>query len=484
MLLGLDIGTSAVKAALVRDGVLIETASAELTVLSPRPGWSEQRADQWWDGVRAALGKLQTPLGDVRGIGLSGQMHAALVLDSDREPIRPAMLWNDNRATAESVALARAVPDIGQIAGVPPLPGLTAPKLAWLAAHAPEDHARIAHVLLAKDFIALQLTGEIGTDMSDAAGTLLLDQAARAWSTEIAAAVQVDPAWLPPLHEATEVIGHVTASCADATGLPKGCPVVMGGGDTAVGAVAVGVTEPGRGAISMGTSGQIFVATDRYRPNPDAFLHAFAHALPARWFQMAAMLNGARPLAWMAAKMGLQVGAMLELAARADLDRIPTFLPYLTGERSPHGDPHIRAAFYGMDDATTQGELARAVVEAVAFSFADGAASFGAGLDDVPHLLALGGGARSDMLLQTIADATGVTLGRALDAAAGPAMGAARLAGVGAGALSLSDLAQQPDVADWFEPAPTPDPRLRARLDRYRALYAALKPLARVSADG
>jgi len=476
MHLGIDIGTSAVKLAVMRDGRVIEQSSADLSVASPRPGWSEQDPQAWWTAIGAAARKLSTDLGGVTGVGLSGQMHGAVLLDAQHRPLRPAILWNDSRAVAECKTLSERVPAIGQIAGVPPLPGFTAPKLLWLASEEPGLYARIAHLLLPKDYVALRLTGQCATDMSDAAGALLLDEAARDWSGDIVAAAGIDPAWLPRLLEGTEVAGRVTPEAAAHTGLPAGCPVVIGGGDTAVGAVAVGAVEPGRAVLSLGTSGQIFLAGDSYAPNPDAMLHAFAHAVPRRWYQMAAMLNGGRPLAWIAGQLSLGVPDTLALAATADPGRVPLFLPYLTGERSPHADPHIRAAFYGLEDSTDRAAIARAVIEAIAFSFADGAASFAGALDDVPQLLTLGGGARGDLVVQTISDATGLTLARAEGAAAGPALGAAKLAAVGTGAMTFADLSRSPEAGDIFTPQDSPD--LAARLARYRALYRALRPLA------
>ncbi|WP_461306028.1 xylulokinase, partial [Albidovulum sp.] len=252
-----------------------------------------------------------------------------------------------------------------------------------------------------------------------------------------------------------------------------GLPVFAGGGDAATGAVSLGATEPGRGFVSLGTSGQLFVAGDSYRPNPARFVHAFAHTLAGRWFQMAAMLNGARPISWLGERLEVTPAGVVALAAAADAERVPLFLPYLTGERSPHGDPHIRAAFYGLDEGTGRAEICRAVVEAIAFSFADAAESFGATLDEVPHLTAIGGGARADLLLQMIADTTGKTLLRGADADVGPALGAARLAAHGAGAIDRAALAREPEAVARFLPAP--DPRLLARRERFRALYAALR---------
>lgn len=477
MFLGIDIGTSAVKV-ICTDGTTIHaSASADLTVQSPQSGWSEQDPHAWWAATCTALAEIgQTrSLSDVTAIGLSGQMHGAVLLDSAHQVLRPAILWNDSRSIEECARLQEALPEIGTIAGVLPLPGFTAPKLMWVARHEPEVHARIAHVVLPKDYIGLRLHGGLATDRSDAAGTLWLDQAAREWSGAVAEASDTDFGWLPRLADGHEVVGQVTTAAALETGLPAGVPVVAGGGDAATGAVSLGATEPGRGFISLGTSGQLFVAGDAYHPNPAKFVHAFAHTVPGRWYQMAAMLNGARPIAWLAGQLGISAGEVVALAERADAARVPIFLPYLTGERSPHGDPHIRAGFFGLEDSTDRADLCRAVVEAVAFTFADAVESFGDSITGLPHLAAIGGGSRSPFLLQLIANATGQRIGRTVGSDAGPALGAARLAACGAGAMSLSDLAQEPEIADWFEPKRVPE--LEDRLRRYRALYQALKTL-------
>lgn len=477
MFLGIDIGTSAVKVICTDGTAIFASATAGLTVQSPYPGWSEQAPDAWWLATCSALAEIAktVPLSGVTGIGLSGQMHGAVLLDSARQVLRPAILWNDSRSTEDCTRLQNALPNIGSIAGVLPLPGFTAPKLMWVAREEPEIHARIAHILLPKDYIGLRLHGELATDRSDAAGTLWLDQTAREWSEAVAAASDTDIGWLPRLADGHEVVGQVMASAAAETGLPAGIPVVAGGGDAATGAVSLGATEPGRGFISLGTSGQLFVAGDAYHPNPSKYVHAFAHTVPGRWYQMAAMLNGARPIAWLAGQLEIDAGEVVALAESADASRVPTFLPYLTGERSPHGDPHIRAGFFGLEDSTNRAGLCRAVIEAVAFTFADAVDSFGDTIADLPHLAAIGGGSKSPFLLQLIANATGQRIGRTVGSDAGPALGAARLAACGLKALNLSDLGQQPDVADWFEPAHNED--LIDRLEGYRALYRALKPL-------
>ncbi len=475
MYLGIDIGTSAVKLVCTDADRIVATSSVGLKTTSPQPGWSEQHPDLWWQATRDALNLLagKIALSEVKAIGLSGQMHGAVLLDRDLRPIRPAILWNDSRAAHECDELRAAEPQIGQIAGVLPLPGFTAPKIAWLKQHEPECYGQIAHILLPKDYIGLCLHGELATDTSDAAGTMWLDQASRKWHVGIAEVTGVALDWLPPVHDGHTVVGTVTARAAAETGLKPGTPVVAGGGDAATGAVSLGATEPGRGFISLGTSGQLFVADRSYKPNPERYVHAYAHTLPDRWYQMAAMLNGARPISWIGDQLGVSAAEVVALAETVSGERVPIFLPYLTGERSPLGDPHIRAGFFGLEDSTTRADICRSVVEAIAFCFADAAQSFGDTVDSLPELAAIGGGSRSDLLLSLIATVIGKPIVRSDGATSGPSYGAARLAAFGDRALGRADLAEQPTAMDRFEPDDLVP--LSRRLARFRQLYAAVK---------
>lgn len=479
MFLGIDLGTSAVKVSLVGNDLQpLATTSVALTVSSPHAGQSEQDPADWRKATIQAVRALgaEADLSVVTGIGLSGQMHGAVLLGADDAVLRPAILWNDGRAAEICARLEAEHPHLATLAGVRPMPGFTAPKLAWLAEHERETWAKVARVCLPKDHIGLWLHGNHVTDGCDAAGTWWFDQAARRWSPELCAATATDPAWLPTPGNGTDIAGHLRPEAAETLGLPSGLPVAIGGGDIAAGAVSVGAVRPGRGFISLGTSGQLFVASDGFRTAPEAGLHSFAHCLPGQWFQMAAMLNGARPLSWFAGVTGQQVGALLDEAATATGD-IPLFLPYLTGERTPHGDSRIRGAFYGLGDATGRGEMMRAVVEAIAYAFCDGADAMRRTTDIPQPLLAIGGGTRSDLLLQTLSDATGLELARGAGAEAGPALGAARMAAVATGAATLDDLDQTPAIDRAFTPRAAHAARHAERLARYRALYHALKPL-------
>ncbi|MEL6915328.1 MAG: xylulokinase [Pseudomonadota bacterium] len=472
LVLGIDLGTSAVKAVLVEGEAIVAEGLGPLSVSSPRPGWSEQSPADWLEAMRRAVAALGPRRADVAGISLSGQMHGAVMLDARNAPVRDCILWNDSRAAAHCETLEDRIPDIGMRAGVRPLPGFTAPKVLWLAEAEPEAHGRIASVMLPKDYLALWLTGEAGSDMSDAAGTLWLDQAARAWDPALAEASATDPAWLPPLRDGFAEVGKIRTERARELGLPAGIPLFAGGGDAATGALSVGAARPGACFISLGTSGQLLVVDAAYAPNPDEFVHAFSHTLPGLWYRMAAMLNGARPMAWFAGVLGMEVEPMLAEAARADTSRVPLFLPYLTGERSPHGDPAIRAGFYGLEDATGRPEMARAVVEAMAFMMRDARDSFGAGFAPDGPIPVLGGGAQSDFVLGTLASVLGHPVARAEAGRGGPAYGAARLAQVGLGEISQGDLAFTPKLKKVFEPETQ---GLEPRLAQFRELYARLR---------
>ena len=482
MYLGIDVGTSAVKLCVIdAAGAVRGTADAGLSSQHPFEGASEQRAEDWVVALRSAAMALDPKLKErVAGIGLSGQMHGAVVMDRAHRPLRPVILWNDGRAAAECRLMEEAEPRAGEISGVPPMPGFTAPKLLWLSRNEPETHARIARVCLPKDFLGLWLTGQLATDPSDAAGTSWLDQAARAWSPRMCEISATDPAWLPRIADGNAVTGVLRDEAAQALGLPRGVSVAAGAGDGAAGAVGIGAIASGDGFVSLGTSGQLFVTTDSYRPNTASRLHAYAHTLPGLWFQMAAMLNGARPMAWLAALLKRPIA---ELLAEAESARPgPIFLPYLTGERTPHGDPDIRAGFAGLSETTTQGSLMRATLEGIAFTFADAAAAFGAAGTRPETLLAIGGGARSDLLLQMIADVLGARIGRSEDATVGPALGAARLGLMAVEGAPPADVAPKPEVTRWFEPDSARAAAMAPRLAAYRAMYPALKGVAAAGA--
>ena len=377
MFLGLDCGTSGLKALLTdASGETVESAARAYSPDRPHPGWSEQNPDDWVAAMAGAIAEIRgaagKALGAVKAIGFSGQMHGAVLLDRAMKPVRPAILHNDGRAFREADELARDHPDLARLVGVKPMPGFTGPKLKWIARNEPDRRRLVSSILSPKDYLRLKLSGELGSDMSDAAGMWLLDEAKRAWSPQAFAACEADPAWAPPLFEGSAAVGQIRPEAADAFGLPRGALVAAGGGDAAAGAVGLGAIAPGEAFISLGTATQLIVATDRYRSAPEKLVHAFAHALPNRWYAMAAMLNGAGALAFAARLLGATPDA-LEREAAADYPGPGAllFLPYLSGERTPLDDLYARGVLFGISEPTSRADVARAVMEGVALTLAE-----------------------------------------------------------------------------------------------------------------
>ena len=486
--LGLDIGTSSVKALLVDiEQRVVAEASTPLSVSRPHALWSEQDPSDWVEGVEAAVAAIrrQAPseFAGLSGIGLSGQMHGATLLDAHDKPLRPAILWNDGRSVAECAELKRRVPDLEQRTGNLAMPGFTAPKMLWVAAHEPEVAKATRRVLLPKDYVRLRLSGQAVSEMSDASGTLWLDVGRRRWDASLLAATGLSEKAMPSLVEGSEVSASLTPEVANAWGLSgRTIPIAGGGGDNAASAIGVGATAPGTGFVSLGTSGVIFSVTDRFVSLPERTLHAFCHALPQRWHGMAVMLSAASSLSWIAGVLGRErdIGELIAGAAafahsKSAVASAPVFLPYLSGERTPHNDAEATGMFAGLRAEQGGDALVFAVMEGVAFSFADGVDVLdAAGARPVRPLL-VGGGARSEFWAQTIADVTGLTIDLAQGAEAGAALGAARLGTLAAGAGSIEAVCTRPPVQRDFKPNPERAAMHAPRLKRYRALYQAEK---------
>ncbi|MEL6569293.1 MAG: xylulokinase [Pseudomonadota bacterium] len=440
MFLGIDVGTSGVKAVILGDdGRVLDSASAPLDVQTPAPLWSEQDPDQWWASTGGAIRKLSPKLREaVMAIGLSGQMHGATLLGKDDRPLRPAILWNDGRSSAECAALQTREPRFLTLGGNLVMPGFTAPKLEWVRRHEPDVFAATTKVLLPKDYVRLRMTGGYASDMSDSAGTLWLDVAERDWSDPLLDACGLETHQMPELFEGTAAAGELRAEVASDWGMSR-VPVCAGGGDNAASAVGSGVTQPGEALMSLGTSGVIFVATDTFRSNPDSGVHAFCHALPDRWHVMSVMLSAASCLDWGAKLTGCDgVDAFVALAESSPLSAsTPLFLPYLSGERTPHNDPNAKGAFFGLTHATGPADLARSVLEGVAMGMADGLGAISQADISVDSLSVVGGGSRSRFWGQILASALQRPLDYREGADVGAALGAARLA-----AISLSPGAQ------------------------------------------
>lgn len=479
MFLGLDIGTSEVKALLLNDAhKMIGTAGAALDVSRPQPGYSEQHPMDWWLATQAALSQLRAShrqaYDQVRAIGLSGQMHGAVLLDGQGQVLRPAMLWNDTRASAECTEMMDEMPSLAHVAGSLAMPGFTAPKLRWLAKHEPELFSRIDKVMCPKDFVSLQLTGDCATDMSDASGTMWLDIAKRDWSDAALALTGLSRQHMPRLLEGSQSRGYVSAVAVNLLRLPASVLVAAGAGDNAASAVGMGAVQPGQGFLSLGTSGVLFVVTPSYQPNAASATHAFCHALPNRWHQMSVMLSAASCLQWAARLLGAEsVGELEAQAASLNANQrahAPIFLPYLSGERTPHNSASVRGSFHGLSHDTGSAELAYAVMEGVSFGLCDGLAALKSAGSQVERLSLVGGGARSAFWAQQLASSMGISIVTHGGAEAGGALGAARLGWLALGG-SEQDVCIAPSITDVFTPSASEQALLAPRYQRFKALY-------------
>jgi xylulokinase len=442
--LGIDVSTTGSKALLMDErGEVVAVASSPHTLQTPRPLWSEQSPEEWWTAVSASIQAVLEKAGasgeSVRALGLTGQMHGLVLLDEAGQVLRPAILWNDGRTQAQCDEIHSRVgkEKFIQITGNIALTGFTAPKILWVKENEPEVYSRARHVLLPKDYIRYRLTGEYATDKADGAGTVLFDLKKRNWSDELLGMLEIPHSWMPPTFEGPEFTGQVNAEAAAITGLKPGTPVAAGGGDQAAGAVGVGAVEPGIVGLTVGTSGVVFATTPSALIEPEGRLHAFCHAVPGMWHFMGVMLSAAGSLQWyrdtLASGMSFD-----ELVKEAEV--VPAgseglqFLPYLSGERTPHPDPLARGAFVGLTLRHTRGHMTRAVLEGVAFGLKD---SFmlirDSGLGEITQVRASGGGTKSSLWRQILASVLEAEL-VTVNTTEGAAYGAALLAGVGAGA--------------------------------------------------
>ncbi len=479
--LGIDIGTSGVKALLVDERQrVLASAHAPLEWTTPRPGWAEQDPEHWWDATLAAVAALRATRGPafkaLRGIALSGQMHGATLLDADGRVLRPAMLWNDTRAFEECAAIEAACPQARRITGNLVMPGFTAPKLLWVARHEPALFDRVRKVLLPKDYVAWRLSGAFVTDMSDASGTAWLDVGERRWSPQMLAATGLLPQAMPAAHEGNQPAAQLSDALRREWGIERAVVIAGGAGDNAAAAVGMGVVDAGQAMISLGTSGVMFAGNDRFLPNPDEGVHAFCHALPGRWHQMTVILSAAASLSWLARLVQRTESELVALAAKADPQRAPIFLPYLNGERSPHNDPHARGVFFGLATAHQAPELAYAVLEGVAFAIADGQRALANAGTLLTDAWFVGGGSQSAFWGRVTAAATGLRLHVPEGGDLGGAFGAARLALMAASGASVAETCTAPAAAAVHAPDAALAELLASRHERYRGLYRALRP--------
>lgn len=486
--MGLDISTTSAKALIIDEGGnVLATGSTPQPISQPQPLWSEQHPRDWWEGmvqaIQSALSQADVSGDQIAAIGLTGQMHGLVMLDADGAVLRPAILWNDQRTQAQCDAITERIgfERLIQLTGNRALTGFTAPKILWVRDNEPEVYAKCAQVLLPKDFIRYKLTGTYATDLAGASGTSLLNVADRQWSAEVIDALEIPAEWLPPVHEGTQTTGTISEATATLTGLRAGTPVVGGGGDQAAGAVGMGCVTRDKIGVTVGTSGVVFAPLDEYAFEPEGRLHAFCHAVPGKWHFMGVMLSAAGSLQWYRDTLAPDESFDALLAEAEDV--VPgsdglLFLPYLTGERTPHPDPDARGAFVGLTTRHTRGHMTRAVLEGVAFGLKDSFTLIAnAGLPDHFEARISGGGARSPIWQQIIADVLGAPLVNVNTAEAG-AFGAALLAAVGAGEFSSVDEACSATLqtGNRVEPGAAAG-SYDAAYARYRDLYPALKAL-------
>lgn len=478
MYLGLDLGTSEIKVVIIDDaGTLVASEGEPLTVQRPHPQWSEQDPGQWWAATNRAVGRLRARHANlwagIRAIGLSGQMHGAVLLDARDNVLRPAILWNDTRSAEECELLTRLAPELHQIAGNLAMPGFTAPKLLWVAKHEPEIFARVETVLLPKDYLRLLLSGEKVSDMSDAAGTLWLDVAQRDWSDSLLAACGLTRDHMPALVEGSAPSATLKADVARDWGLPANVIIAGGGGDNAASAVGIGAVNTGDAFISLGTSGVIFAVNETFRPNPQSAVHAFCHALPGRWHQMSVMLTAASALRWLCQILHTDEPTLLAEVAALSLEeqrRAPIFLPYLSGERTPHNDPVASGSFHGLTHSTERAALGYAVLEGVAFGLDDGLEVMKQAGSHIEQFSLIGGGARSPWWAQLIADVVNIPVVTHRDGAAGGALGAARLGWLAAGG-NEAQVCLKPAIHTRFTAGSERAQQLQQRLALFRLFY-------------
>ncbi len=481
MYLGIDLGTSSVKTVLMDDQQkIVASASAALTVNRPQDGWSEQDPADWIKGVEDTFTELKasnaTALAAVSGIGLSGHMHGATLIDQSDQVLRPCILWNDTRSAEQAATLDtdRSRSLCGNIL----FPGFTAPKLSWVAQHEPELFSKVAKVLLPKDYLRLWLTGEYVSEMSDAAGTGWLDVAKRDWSEELLAACKMERSHMPGLVEGCDVSGTLRNELASRFGFTENVVVAGGAGDNAASAVGMGVVEPGSAFVSLGTSGVLFASNESYRPTAESAVHTFCHAIPNTWHQMGVMLAATDSLNWLASVTEQSPAALT--AALENEKFTPTdvlFLPYLGGERTPHNDANARGVFIGMSHSTDKETLTRAVLQGVCFAFRDSLNALASSGTTLESAYVIGGGSRSDYWIQMMASALKLPLHKTVDGDFGASLGAARLGMIAAHKSDPFSVCTAPPVEQTVEPDQSISEQLDQQYERYCASYQALKPV-------
>ncbi|QJR81324.1 xylulokinase [Alteromonas pelagimontana] len=483
MYIGIDLGTSGVKVILTsEDGTVVATQKALLDVSIPRPLWSEQNPEHWWLATCECLDALkqQQDLSKVKAIGLAGQMHGATLLDEHNKVLRPAILWNDGRCEKQCKEIEDAVPAVHDISGNLVMPGFTAPKLLWVKENEPDIFAKVAKVLLPKDYLRFRLSGDFASDMSDAAGTIWLNTGKREWSHELLSVCGLSKEHMPALFEGNEITGYLKPELSERWGMNK-VAMVAGGGDNAAGAVGCGIVNPGQAMLSLGTSGVYFAVTRDFRSKPESAVHSFCHALPDRWHLMSVMLSAASCLQWFANNSGYKDVAELfmdiEANTKAEDPATPIFLPYLTGERTPHNNPNAQASFFGITAATTRAHMAQAVVQGVSMALSDGIDAVHSCGVQVEGISLIGGGVKSAYWRQLLADISGIPMNLRIGGDVGPALGAARLAQLAMHPeQKVASVCPIPTLEHSYQPNEALADYYLHRRQKFRELYFAVEP--------
>jgi xylulokinase len=480
MYLGIDLGTSSVKSVLMNaEQQVLASASKSLTVSRPQHGWSEQDPNSWWEATCETLDQLAAShgveLSQVRGIGLSGQMHGATLLDSNDNILRPAMLWNDTRSAEQCIEIERTCPNSRKLSGNLAMPGFTAPKLLWVKQHEPEVFDKVAKVLLPKDYLRLCLTGEYVSDMSDAAGTLWLNVAERDWSDQLLAATSLTRDHMPSLVEGSEASGTLRKDLQQRWGIKQSVVVAGGAGDNAAAACGMGIVKPSEAFISLGTSGVLFVCNNKFSPNTENAVHAFCHAVPETWHQMAVILSASDSLQWLSKISGKSAKDLTSCLGEIIQPSSATFLPYLGGERTPHNDVDIRGAFIGLEHSHDLKALTQSVLEGVAYAFKDCHKALQQAGSDFEAAFAVGGGAQSEAWLKIMASVLDRPLLIPEGGELGAAFGAARLAMCAAENASPETVCESPKVKKVIEPSAALVTQYKEGYERFESLYPALK---------
>lgn len=485
MYLGLDFGTSSVKGVLIdASQKILASASAPLKVSRPHPGWSEQNPEDWWKACNAVVKTLRKlkprAVAAVEGIGLSGQQHGATLLDKDGKVLRPCILWNDARSFRECEDIMTREPKAVAVAGNIPLAGYTAPKLVWVKKHEPKTFARVAKVLLPKDYIRFRMTGEYASDMSDSSGTFWLDIAKRQWSKLLLDASDMSVDQMPMLYEGTDATGRLTAQVARAWGMPKRPVVAGGGGDNASAACGIGAVTDNAALVSIGTSGVMFVSNDTFRPNAGRMVHAFCHAVPGTWHQMGVILSAAASLEWLSGVLGSPAPKLTAALGKTLTGPSPAlFLPYLSGERTPVGDAQVRGVIMGLGHETDHKTLTHAALDAVAFAFRDSLEALKDAGTEVKRVTAVGGGSRSELWLRIIATVLGVPVDLPAAGDVGGAFGAARLGLIAATGADFRKVLTAPKTARTIRPEARARDAYEEHYRRYVKIYPAIKEIYR-----